>query len=241
MCRIRQGKQFHGRIEVSILFFEREAMAFMLFGFIQCWLQSRYHRAKQRLRQWTHPDNSSDSLPIGTARDLTRSKSELILENAMLRQQLIVLQRQGKRPSLTWQDRALIVPLASKLPSWRTALLIVQPDTLLRWHRDLFRRVWRHKSKRKGETGRPPVAEEIVTLMKDMACRLQVAWKNRTWGAERIRGELLKLGITVAKSIIRFPSRQCPQWPCHRRFHNPSSPGRRLGLYDQESTALDSI
>ena len=181
------------------LFFEREAMAFMLFGFIQCWLQSLYHKAKQRLRQWTHPDNSSDSLPIGTARDLTRSKSELILENALLRQQLIVLQRQGKRPSLTWRDRALFVLLASKLPSWRTALLIVQPDTLLRWHRDLFRRVWRRKSQRKGETetGRPPVAEEIVTLIKDMA------QANRTWGAERIRGELLKLGITVAKSTIQ--------------------------------------
>ncbi|MEJ2208200.1 MAG: integrase core domain-containing protein [Anaerolineae bacterium] len=178
-------------------------MAFMFVASIQGWLQSLYHRAKQRLRQWTRPDNSSDSLAIGTARDLTRSKSELILENALLRQQLIVLQRQGKRPFLTWRDRALFVLLASKLPSWRTALLIVQPDTLLRWHRDLFRRVWRRKSQRKRETGRPPVAEEIVTLIKDMACHLQVAWENRTWGAERIRGELLKLGITVAKSTIQ--------------------------------------
>jgi hypothetical protein len=182
---------------VSILFFEREAMAFMLFGFIQCWLQSLYHRAKQHLRQWTHPHNSSDSLAFGTALDLARSKSELVLENALLRQQLIVLQRQGKRPTLTWRDRALFVLLASKLPSWRTALLIVQPDTLLRWHRDLFRRVWRRKSKRKGETGRRPVAEDIVTLIKDMA------QANRTWEAERIRGELLKLGITVAKSTIQ--------------------------------------
>jgi putative transposase len=172
-------------------------MAFMLFGFIQGWLQSLCRGAKQRLRQWTRPDNSSDSLAIGTARDLARSKSELVLENALLRQQLIVLQRQGKRPTLTWRDRALFVLLASKLPSWRTALLIVQPDTLLRWHRDLFRRVWRRKSKRKGETGRPPVAEEIVTLIKEMA------QENRTWGAERIRGELLKLGITVAKSTIQ--------------------------------------
>jgi len=175
---------------------KREAMAFMLVAFIQGWLQPVYHRAKQRLCQWTRPDNSSDSLAIGAARDLTRSRSGLILENALLRQQFIVLQRQGKRPSLTWRDRALFVLLASKLPSWRTALLIVQPDTLLRWHRDLFRRVWRRKSQCKGETGRPPVAEEIVTLIKDMA------QANRTWGAERIRGELLKLGITVAKSTI---------------------------------------
>jgi transposase InsO family protein len=182
---------------VSILFFEREAMAFMLFGFIQWWLQSLYHRAKQRLRQWTCPDNSSDSLAFGTALDLARSKSELVLENALLRQQLIVLQRQGKRPILTWRDRGLFVLLASKLPSWRTALLIVQPDTILRWHRDLFRRVWRRKSQRKGKDGRQPLAEDIVTLIQDMAR------ENRTWGAERIRGELLKLGVTVAKSTIQ--------------------------------------
>ena len=132
-----------------------------------------------------------------TAWDLARSKSELVLENALLRQQLIVLQRQGKCPSLTWRDRVLFVLLASKLPSWRAALLIVQPDTLLRWHRDLFRRVWRRKSKHEGKGGRQPLAEDIVILIKDMA------QENRTWGAERIRGELLKLGITVAKSTIQ--------------------------------------
>ena len=64
--------------------------------------------------------------------DLTRSKSELMLENALLRQQLIVLQRQVKRPALTCRDRALFVLLVSKLRSWKEALLIVQPATLLR-------------------------------------------------------------------------------------------------------------
>jgi hypothetical protein len=199
---IRQGKQFHGRIVASILLFEREAMAFMLFGFIQGWLQSLCRGAKQRLRQWTRPDNSSASLAIGTARDLARSKSELVLENALLRQQLIVLQRQGKRPSLTWRDRALFVLIAGKLPSWRSALMIIQPDTLLRWHRDLFRRVWRRKSKRKGRAGRQPLAKEIVALIKEMAVN------NRTWGAKRIRGELLKLGIDVAKSTIQMYIRE---------------------------------
>ena len=195
-CRIRQGKPSCGRIVATILA-QRQAMAFTLFGSIQGWIQSLCRGAKQRLRQWTRPDNSNDSLVVSMALDLARSKSELVLENALLRQQLIVLQRQGKRPTLTWRDRALFVLIASKLPSWRTALLIVQPDTLLRWHRDLFRRVWRRKSQRKGETGRPPVAEEIVTLIKEMAVN------NRTWGAKRIRGELLKLGIDVAKSSIQ--------------------------------------
>jgi hypothetical protein len=82
----------------------------------------------QPVRRWTKPDNHA---PIpDAALDLTRSKSELILENALLRQQLIVLQRQTKRPRLTWRDRALFVLLASKLRNWKQALIIVQPDTL---------------------------------------------------------------------------------------------------------------
>lgn len=84
----------------------------------------------QRLRQWTRPDNHT--LVINAALDLTRSKSELVLENALLRQQLIVLQRQIKRPKLTWKDRSLIVLLSSKLRAWKQALIIVQPDTVLR-------------------------------------------------------------------------------------------------------------
>jgi len=149
----------------------------------------------QRLRRWTKPDNQS--LALNAILDLTRSKSELVLENALLRQQLIVLQRHAKRPTLTWRDRALFVFFASKLPTWKTALMIIQPDTLLRWHRDLFRFVWRRKSKRKGKVGRAPLAEGTIRLIKAMA------QANQTWGAERIRGELLKLGIKVAKSTIQ--------------------------------------
>ncbi len=150
---------------------------------------------KQRLRRWTKPDNQS--LALNAVLDLARPKSELVLENALLRQQLIVLQRHAKRPTLSWRDRALFVYIASKLPTWKTALMIVQPDTLLRWHRDLFRLVWRRKSKRKGKVGREPLAEDIIRLIKAMAKA------NQTWGAERIRGELLKLGIKVAKSTIQ--------------------------------------
>jgi hypothetical protein len=114
-------------------------MAFTLFGSIQRWVQSLCRGVKQHLRQWSRPENGNDSLIVGTALNLTRTKAELVLENALLRQQLIVLQRQVKRPALTWRDRALFVLIASKLPHWKTALMIVQPDTLLRWHRDLFR------------------------------------------------------------------------------------------------------
>jgi hypothetical protein len=136
-------------------------------------------------------------LALNTVLDLTRSKSELVLENALLRQQLIVLQRQTKRPKLTWKDRSLIVLLSSKLRAWKDALIIVQPDTVLRWHRELFKRFWERKSKPKQKQGRPPLADNLVALIK------RIAKENLTWGAERIRGELLKLGIRISKSTIQ--------------------------------------
>jgi hypothetical protein len=69
--------------------------------------------------KWTRPDNHS--LPLNVALDMTRSKPELLLENALLRQQMIILERQSKRPKLTWRDRTLIVLLASKLRTWKGA------------------------------------------------------------------------------------------------------------------------
>jgi putative transposase len=112
-------------------------MKLSLFSIILRRLGSIRQVIKRSLRQLTKPDNHS--LALNAVLDMTRSKSELVLENALLRQQLAVLQRQVQRPKLSWHDRTLIVLLASKLRSWRQALVIVQPDTLLRWHRDLFR------------------------------------------------------------------------------------------------------
>ena len=146
---------------------------------------------KRSLRHLIRPDNHS--LALNAALDMTRSKSELILENALLRQQLSMLQRQIQHPKLFWRDRTLIVLLASQLRLWRQALVIVQSDTVLRWHRDLFRRIWTRKTRPKQTAGRPPLPKQVVTLIK------QLAKENRTWGAERIRGELLKLGIEVSK------------------------------------------
>ena len=128
---------------------------------------------------------------------MTRGKSELLQEDALLRLKLIVLKRQVKRPALTWRDRALLVLLASKLRTWKEAVGFVQSDTLLRWHRELFRQLWRRRSRRKGKKGRQPLADDIVALIKSMAR------DNRTWGPERIRGEPLKLGVKVSKSTIQ--------------------------------------
>jgi len=169
-------------------------MSFSPFSFVRKSIDSLCQSAKQRLRQWTKPD--SHGLVLSAAMDLTRSKRELMLENMLLRQQLIVLKRQVRRPALTWRDRTLFVLLASKLPTWKAALVIVQPDTVLRWHRDLFRWVWKRKS-RPRRRGQPALTDDIVALIK------QMAEENRSWGAERIRGELLKLGLRVSKSTIQ--------------------------------------
>jgi putative transposase len=79
---------------------------------------------------------------IGTLADLARSKPALVVENAFLRYQLAILHRCVKRPRCRPTDRVLLVLLASRVRAWRSTLLIVQPDTLLRWHRTLFRWHW---------------------------------------------------------------------------------------------------
>src|SRR5258708_1906670 len=83
------------------------------------------------------------SLLLGTLADLTRGKSELLAENALLRQQLIILRRQIKSPVYRKTDRFLLVVLARMVRSWKEALLLVQPETLLCWHRELFRVFWK--------------------------------------------------------------------------------------------------
>jgi putative transposase len=118
-----------------------------------------------------------------------------VAENAFLRQQLIILRQQVKRPACTRPDRMLLVLLASMVRTWKQALFIVQPETLLRWHRQGFKLFWRHTSRTASTT--PRISPEIVALIKEMAR------DTRLWGAERIRGELLKLGIRVCKRTIQ--------------------------------------
>jgi putative transposase len=144
----------------------------------------------QVIHRWVKPNNMP--LLCEAALDLTRSKPQLILENAFLRQQLIVLNRQVKRPALKPRERLLLVVMTSRLQSWKQALNIVEPDTLLRWHRDLYRWLWKRKSMKMKQSGRPTISKELVALIQRMAK------ENRIWGAKRIRGELLKLGMRVA-------------------------------------------
>jgi hypothetical protein len=96
-------------------------------------IESVCQAAKQRLCRWTRPDNHGPVLDA--ALDLTCTNSQLLLENMLLRWQLIVLKRQAKRPALSWRDRTLLVPFASRLRIWGRAMAILQPETVLRRHR----------------------------------------------------------------------------------------------------------
>ncbi len=154
-----------------------------------------------RVSQWATP--RPRSLACGLAADLVRPRHDLLLENAFLRQQVIVLSRTSKRPAFTPWDRGLLVLLASRLRTWASALLIIQPATVLRWHRQGFRLFWRRKSAPRVNPS--PLAAATIALIKHMAR------DNSLWGAERIRGELLKLGIRVSKRTIQKYTRQVPR------------------------------
>ena len=147
----------------------------------------------RRFVDWTKLDTTS--LIFGTVTDLARSRSELVAENALLRQHLIILRRQVKRPTCTKTDRLILVLLARASRAWKQALFIVQPETLLRWHRQGFKLYWKYKSR--AASTKPKISAETVALIKEMASN------NHLWGAERIRGELLKLGLRVSKRTIQ--------------------------------------
>ena len=108
---------------------------------------------RRRLRAATRP--AAAPLLTGTLADLARTKPELLAENAFLRQQLLILRLPVRRPRCTTADRALLVHLARRLRTWSQALLLVQPDTLLRWHRQLFRWHWRRTSRATSLAHRP--------------------------------------------------------------------------------------
>src|SRR5450755_3551441 len=124
-----------------------------------------------------------------------KSKSQLEAENAALRHQLIVLRRnvQG-RVRLTNNDRWFFVQLYRWFPSILQVVTIVQPKTLLRWHRAGFRYYWRWKLRSRG--GRPQIETDLRALIRQMSI------ENPLWGAPRIHGELLKLGFDVAQSSV---------------------------------------
>ena len=154
---------------------------------------------------------------LRTLGTLARSRSALQLEILALRHQLEVLQRtRPRRVRLAKMDRWLWVLLVHLWTGWRTALVIVKPETVIAWHRRGFRLWWTWKSRRR--MGRPTVPADVRTLIRTMA------QANPRWGAPRIHGELLKLGIdvcqaTVAKYMVRPRQPPSQTWRTFLRNH----------------------
>jgi putative transposase len=136
-----------------------------------------------------------------TVRDVVRSRAVLHLEVLALRHQVMVLQRsQPRRLRLNNPDRWLWAWLSHVWRDWRTALVIVKPETVVGWHRKGFRLFWTWKSRRR--IGRPRVSSEARALIRRMAL------ENPLWGAPRIHGELLKIGVQVSHaSVAKYRTR----------------------------------
>src|SRR3984893_17962853 len=148
-----------------------------------------------------------------------KSKLRLDAENAVLRHQLIVLRRKLKgRARLTNNDRWFLVQMYRCFPSILKVVTIVQPETLVRWHRAGFPHYWHWKSNSRG--GRPRIEMELRALIRQMST------ENQLWGAPRIHGELLKLGFSVAQSTVAkyMVKRRGPPsqgWKTFLRNHAP--------------------
>lgn len=123
-----------------------------------------------------------------------RRRRDLVIENAALRQQLAMYERH--RPQIRDSDRLFWIWLARLWPGWRDALIVVRPETVVRWHRAGWRRYWTWKS-RSRRPGRPRIDSEARALI------MRLARENPRWGAVRIRGELLALGHDVSRESVR--------------------------------------
>lgn len=158
------------------------------------------------------------ALLVGTVAACGRGRRALLLENLVLRQQLAVLTRPTRRrPRLRRRDRVFWLVLSRLWRDWRRYVVVVQPDTVLRWHRRGWRLLWWWRSGR--PAGRPRLPQEVRELIA------RLSRENRLWGTLRIRGELRTLGFQVSASSIRryrwrdFPRRRSQTWGTFLRTH----------------------
>src|SRR5215472_12186855 len=146
-------------------------------------------------------------LCFGTLVRLFRSHHTVLLENLALRQQLVVLKRHHSRPKLDWFDKLFWLLVRRCWSGWKQALLVVTPETVVRWHRAGFCWYWRIISKVRKPIGRRQTPKEIRDLI------FQMMAENPNWGAPRIHGELLMLGFDVSERTISRWMKRAPRAP----------------------------
>jgi hypothetical protein len=141
-----------------------------------------------------------------------KDRADLVAENAALRHQLSCVIHRGSRPRLRPVDRVFWVLLSRFWDGWRESLAMVKPATVLAWHRKGFKLFWRWKSRRRGP-GRPRISPEVRRLISEMA------EMNVGWGAPRIHGELLKLGIAISEvTVSRYMPKRLPPAGSRQRW-----------------------
>jgi hypothetical protein len=138
---------------------------------------------------------------------LFRGRQSLLLENLALRQQLVMLKRRHPRPSLGLLDKLFWVIARRVWSGWKQALLVVTPETVVRWHRAGFRMYWRLISRVQRQVGRNQTPKEIRELI------FQMVAENPTWGAPRIHGELRMLGFDLSERTISRWMKRAPRGP----------------------------
>jgi len=146
-------------------------------------------------------------LLIGVILRLFRARRTLLLENLALRQQLAALKRRRPRPRLTIFDRVFWVLARKFWSGWKQALIVVSPDTVVRWHKSAFVLYWRALSRAQRVIGRKRISKEVRDLI------FRMVTENPTWGAPRIHGELRMLGFDVCERTVSRWMRRAPRNP----------------------------
>lgn len=144
---------------------------------------------------------------LSTLSGSVRSRKELLLENLALRQQLAVLAQRHPKPRFAAPDRLFWVMLRQFWSGWTQSLLIVQPETVVHWHRAGFKAYWNWISRKRVRVGRKPTSKELRELIFRMVA------ENPTWGAPRIHGELKMLGFDISERTVLRWMRKAPRSP----------------------------
>jgi hypothetical protein len=164
----------------------------IVLGALVRWVEGVARRTVERVEAAVLIAARPASVVGGLLRDVVRSREELIAENTLLRQQLLVAARTVKKPRFTRYERGLLMVLARLVPRWRDALLVVKPETILRWHRDGFRLFWRARS-------RPP--EVSASRIGDLGAR-----RRRGRGPPRAQRSPPRLSASGVRRVACDPS-----------------------------------